>query len=79
MTKTSTPNDVIRYAYGEVITSSEKKNIENAIVSNSELSGLYFEVMAMQKSLNKIRREPSQKSVDRILQFSKNFKLHPVT
>ena len=78
MIKISTPNDVIRYAYGEITSPSEKLQIENSIASDYELSDLYFETMNLIKSLNRIKRKPSEQSINKILEFSKNYKLHTV-
>lgn len=76
MTKTFTPNDVIRFIYGEVISACEKREIMNALNSDSELYDLYFELTSVKRALNKIKKEPAKSSIDKILQFSKNYKLH---
>lgn len=79
MTKTFTPNDVIRIIYGEVISVCEKQELLDALNSNSELYDFYCEMSAMKKSLSKIKKEPSKSSVDRILQFSKNYQPRAVS
>jgi len=79
MTKTFTPNDVIRFIYGEVSSACERKEITDALISNSELGEFYIEMTSLKRSLNKIKREPSKRSVDKILQFSKNYNLHALS
>ena len=73
MTKTFTPNDVIRFIYGEIDSACEKNELINELNSNNELAEFYFEMKALNKSLNKIKREPSRNSISHILEYSKNF------
>ena len=79
MIKISTPNDVIRYAYGEVTSPVEKLQIENSIVSDDALSDLYLETLLLIKSLNKVKKSPRELTIEKILDFSKNYKLHTVS
>jgi hypothetical protein len=74
MIETFTPNDIIRYIYDDLQSDSEKGEIENALLSNIELSDFYFEMVNLKKGLNKMRKEPSAKTIAGILDFSKRFK-----
>jgi len=79
MTKTFTPNDVIRYIYGEIISAGEKKEIKDALNSNNDLSDFYFEMRDLMRCLNKIKKEPPVTVTERILQFSKNYNLQAIS
>jgi hypothetical protein len=78
MTKTFTPNDVIRFIYGEIISAGEKKEFKDALNSNNDLSAFYLEMRDLMRSLNTIKKEPPHHVTDRILQFSKNYSLQVV-
>lgn len=75
MTKTFTQNDVIRYFYNEV-TTQEKQDIENALIWDNALADYYQELVQMNRSLNKIKKQPSDRTIENILNFSKSFSLH---
>lgn len=75
MTKTYTPTDVIRYIYGERMSSVEKNQIECAIINNNELADIYAETVSLKAALSKIKREPSQRTIDTILNFSRAYNL----
>jgi hypothetical protein len=75
MTKTFTQNDVIRYFYNEV-TTQEKQDIENALLWDNALADYYQELVQMNRSLNKIKKQPSDRTIENILNFSKSFSLH---
>ncbi|HEY8401772.1 MAG TPA: hypothetical protein VIK89_10940 [Cytophagaceae bacterium] len=72
MIKTFTPNDVIRFVYDEV-TETEKEEIKNAILSDNSLLNLYYELSATTVELEKIVKQPSEKVIDNILNFSRAF------
>ena len=71
MIKTFTPNDVIRYFYKET-SEKENKEIENAMLFDSELRDTYFELCVITKELDKARKEPSDRTVNKILQYSQS-------
>ena len=75
MTKTFTQNDVIRYFYNEV-TTQEKQDIENVLIWDNALAEYYQELVQMNRSLNKIKKQPSDRTIENILNFSKSFSLH---
>ena len=77
MTKTYTQNDVIRYFYNEV-TTQEKQGIENAMLWDNDLLDFYQELGQLKTSLNKIKREPSGRVIENILNFSRSFSMHSV-
>ncbi|HEX8548084.1 MAG TPA: hypothetical protein VF691_14075 [Cytophagaceae bacterium] len=78
MTKIFTPNDVILYVYGEIKSPTEKIEIENALVMNSELADFFYEITSMKSSISKIVKEPSVKVIDKILNYSKSYNLQAV-
>lgn len=78
MTKTFTPNDVILYVYGEIDSPLEKKEIEDAMVMNSDLADFFYEITSLQSSISKIVKEPSAKVIDKILNYSKSYSLQAV-
>ena len=77
MIKTFTQNDVIRYYYNET-SLSEKREIEVALLKDDSLSDFYFGLIEMESALNKISKEPSQKCIDNILNYSGSFSAHSV-
>jgi hypothetical protein len=77
MTKTFTRNDVIRYAYNELNT-EEKQDIELAMLFDPSLADQFYEITNLKRSLNKIVKEPSQRAIDNILDYSKSLSLRTV-
>jgi hypothetical protein len=77
MTKTFTRNDVIRYAYNE-LNNEEKQNIELAMLLDQDLADQFYELSRLKRSLNKIAKEPSQRVIDNILDYSKSLSLRTV-
>lgn len=75
MTKTFTQNDVIRYFYNEV-TTQEKRDIENAFLWDNALVEYYQELVQIESDLNSIKKGPSDKTIENILNFSKSFSLY---
>jgi len=75
MTKTFTQNDLIRYYYKET-TEKESSKIQNALICDPVLQDQYKEICRMLKELNKVQLEPSEKSVEAILKFSRSQNLH---
>jgi hypothetical protein len=78
MTKTFTRNDVIRYAYNELNT-EEKQDIELAMLFDPNLADQFYEISSLKRSLNKIVKEPSQRVIDNILDYSKSLSLRTVS
>ncbi len=75
MTKTFTPNELIRYYYQE-ISEEERKKVEKALIVDAELQEQYKELSKVIKKLDNLYREPSDKTIKSILDYSKTFNLH---
>jgi len=76
MITTFTNNDVIRYVYEET-TAEENLLIEEALVTEPDLMTFYLDVLEVKLLMNKIERQPSQRSIQNILDYSKNYTPHP--
>lgn len=74
MTKTFTPNDVLRYVYDE-ISNKEKKAIENALSCNSDLLDFYLTTIEARNNARPVMKEPSDKSIENILNYSRSFQV----
>lgn len=74
MTKTFTQDDLIRYIYGETY-GKEKKELEKALVCDAELQEAYKELAAIKNQLDYSMKEPSERVVDNILNYSKSLNL----
>lgn len=74
MTKTctSTQNEIIRYVYNET-SASENVLIENSISCDEEMLNFYLECIYIKEDLNLIVLSPKDKTVNNILDFSKNY------
>ena len=70
MTKTFTQDDIIRYVYQET-SDPENTAIESALICDFQLLDEYHEILAITRQLNLVFKEPSQKSVNKILKYSK--------
>jgi hypothetical protein len=71
MITTFTPNDVIRFVYGESLSSDERKEIEQAIIKDDELADTFYQTQNLKSLLDKAILEPSSRAVDNILHFSR--------
>lgn len=74
MIRTITQNDVLRYTYNET-SQLENKQIQNDILINDDLSDTFYEVSETKSILDSISLEPSQKSIDAILAYSRSTNL----
>ena len=74
MTKTctSTQNEIIRYVYNET-SASENVLIEKSISSDEEMLNFYLECIYIKEDLNLIVLSPKEKTINNILDFSKNY------
>jgi hypothetical protein len=70
MIKTFTQTDLIRYLYQET-TEKEKREIDNALIRDSELRALFNELCSMKASIDEAHIEPSPATVLNILSYSK--------
>lgn len=75
MIRTFTQNELIRYIYQETKT-KENIEIETAAIFDEELAAELDLLRKTVKSLNLIERSPSDKSIDKILSYSKSYDLH---
>jgi hypothetical protein len=75
MTKTFTRNDLIRYIYQET-TEREKQEIEQELLLNNKLFEEYKNLAEVSMELDRVDLSPSEKTVNRILNFSKTINLH---
>lgn len=70
MTQTFTQDDLIRYLYHET-TEKETREIDKALICDSELRSQFKELVAMKNQLDVIRMEPSEGCVNGILNYAK--------
>jgi len=77
MIKTFTQDDLVRYIYKET-TIEENFEIEQALIFDEALADDYAAMKDVVKSLDAIQKEPSDRSVETILSFSKSYHLHTV-
>ena len=75
MTKTFTRNDLIRYIYQET-TESEKNEIEQELLLDNKLFEEYKNLAEVSMELDRVDLSPSEKSIKKILNFSKSINLH---
>ena len=75
MTKTFTRNDLIRYIYQET-TESEKQEIEQELLLDNKLFEEYKNLAEVNMELDRIELSPSEKTINKILNFSKTINLH---
>ena len=74
MIKTFTQNDVIRYVYQET-SERETREIRKALLCDAKLEEMYKEVLSMKADLNKAEKDPSDKVINNILNYSKSIDL----
>jgi hypothetical protein len=72
MIQTFTSDDVLRYVYEET-NSTENALIEEALMSDSSLLTFFLESVEMKHLMNKIERNPSDRVVANILEYSRNY------
>lgn len=70
MTQTFTQDDLIRYIYHET-TERETREIDKALICDSELQKQYKELVATKKQLDVIRMEPSEGCINGILNYAR--------
>lgn len=75
MTKTFTRNDLIRYIYQET-TEREKQEIEQELLLDNKLFEEYKNLAEVNMELDRIELSPSEKTINKILNFSKTINLH---
>lgn len=70
MIKTFTKNDLIRYLYHET-TEKEEQEINQALLSDSELRAMYTSMTAIKKEMDNAQLEPSPATVLNILSYAR--------
>jgi hypothetical protein len=75
MTKTFTRNDLIRYIYQET-TEREKQKIEQELLLDNKLFEEYKNLAEVSMELDRVDLSPSEKTIKKILNFSKSINLH---
>jgi hypothetical protein len=71
MIQTFTQHDVIRYVYQET-TETEDLLIQDRFVHDPEMLEFYLDMLDVKAGLDKSYRQPSERSIDRILFYSRN-------
>jgi hypothetical protein len=77
MIKTFTHDDVIRLAYQET-DEEETSEIQTALLCEPELMDFYKRIVRSQSMLDEIQIEPSERSVNNILNYAKAVSWHSV-
>lgn len=75
MIKTFTQDDLIRFLYRET-SEEETKEINKALLCDSDLQARYKELNALHKQLDKAKLEPSTDSVQNILNYARGLQEH---
>jgi hypothetical protein len=76
MIKTFTNDDVIRYVYEET-TVEENFLIEDALMAEPDLMAFYLDTLEIKLLMNKIDRQPSDRSIQNILNYSSTYSANP--
>ena len=71
MIKTFTQTDLIRYLYRET-TEAESKEIDKALICDSELQALYNDLCSLKKDMDESKLQPSANTVLNILSYSRS-------
>ena len=71
MIQTFTQHDVIRYVYQET-TEIEDLLIQDGFVYDPEMLEFYLDMLDVKVGLDKSYRQPSDRSIDNILAYSRN-------
>ena len=71
MTKTFTPNDILRYLYKET-NPVENKQLEEAMLVHADLLDQYLQLTSVKEQLDQVREAPAKQTVKAILEYSKS-------
>ncbi|MBX9853584.1 MAG: hypothetical protein K2X86_17715 [Cytophagaceae bacterium] len=77
MTKTFTQIDILKFYYNEV-TETEKKEIETALLWDNSLADYYQELIEMEVALDKVKKQPSERCIENILNYSRTHSMQTV-
>ena len=75
MTKSFTQQDLMRRLYLET-SPEETKEIDKALLCDSELQRQYNEMAAMKKELDNAQMQPSESAVKNILHYAQGLQEH---
>ena len=75
MTKIFTENDLVRSLYGE-LTQEETAEFQQALIARPSLREELNELQEVTKGLDKVRYQPSLKTLKKIMDFSKGYEVH---
>ncbi len=78
MTKGFIQDDVLRFIYKET-KEEENQTIEYNLLVNSKLMDFYMETMETINEVNSLQLEPSESSVERILDYSNSYSLESIS
>jgi hypothetical protein len=78
MTKTITPDDVLRYIYKET-TTEENKAIENQLLLNGSITDFYNQVKDTVKMINDLQIEPPGEIQQNILEYSSSLNFESIS
>ncbi len=73
MTQTFTPNDVVKHLYQEESDKQNHQLISGIIATDEEYNRLHQELSAMKELLDQTVLEPSDKTIENILAFSRQY------
>lgn len=74
MIKTSTQNELIQYVYNE-LAADAREQLETALVHDNELADNCSDLLLIHRLLDGALKSPGQRSVNNILNYSKNLSL----
>lgn len=72
MTKTFTENDLVRFLYDE-LNKEKKQALERALLTDLDLQSELENLRSTINDLDQVTYSPSQRSVNKILDFSKGY------
>ena len=75
MTQIYTQNDLVRYVFKET-TKEEDSGIEDELLVNNDLIDFYIDASEVTRKLKELDLEPSEKTVQAILDYSRSVGVH---
>jgi len=78
MIKTFTRDELIRYIYGES-TKKETEEIVSAVLCDNEVNSEFDGLIDLKQQLDSIKEEPSRRSINNILNYSRRFEMPQFT
>jgi hypothetical protein len=77
MTKSFTPNDLVRYIYQEM-SEEENESLVQALQENEFLMQEYIDMLSTLDQLNELRMSPSENTLKAVMRAASHFKLEKV-